>query len=92
MWEPATLELQYSHQQISTTHLAGSFLLQSQTKAVLVKYTVGPIQIKGTGTRQLSVRLRFGPLEGCLHGFPISLLVSPSGPLWSLPSGALSSA
>jgi hypothetical protein len=27
--------------------------------SVLVKYTMDPIQIKGAGTRQLSVRLRF---------------------------------
>jgi hypothetical protein len=33
-----------------------NFLLQSQTKPVLVKY---PIQIKGMGTRQLPVRSRF---------------------------------
>jgi hypothetical protein len=58
MWELETLELQYGHLQISTTHLAGNFLLHSQTKPALVKYTVGPIQIRGTGTRQLSVRLR----------------------------------
>jgi pheromone shutdown protein TraB len=43
----------------STIHLAGNFLLQSQTKSVLVMYTVGPIQIKGMGIRQLSMRLRF---------------------------------
>jgi hypothetical protein len=59
IWEPVTLELQYGCQQISTTSLARNFLLQSQTKPVLVKYTFGPIQIKGTGTRKLSVRLRF---------------------------------
>jgi hypothetical protein len=58
MWELATLELQYGLREISTTRLAGNFLLHSQTKPVLVKYTVGPIQIRGTGTRQLSVRLR----------------------------------
>jgi hypothetical protein len=36
------LELQYGHQQISATHLAGNFLLQSQTKPVFVKYTMSP--------------------------------------------------
>jgi hypothetical protein len=36
-----------------------NFLLQSQTKPVLVKYTIGPIQIRGMGTMQLSMRLRF---------------------------------
>jgi hypothetical protein len=59
MWEPETLELQYGLRQISTTHLAGNFLLHSQTNAVLVKYTMGPVQIRGMGTKQLSVRLRF---------------------------------
>jgi hypothetical protein len=39
--------------------MAGYFLLHSQMKSVLVKYTVGPIQIRGMGTKQLSVRLRF---------------------------------
>jgi hypothetical protein len=41
-----TLELQYGHWQISTTSLAGNFFLQSQTKPVLVKCIMGPIQIK----------------------------------------------
>jgi hypothetical protein len=59
MWEPVTLELQYSHLQIFSTCLAGNFLLHSQIKPVLVKYTMDPIQIRGTGTRQLPVRLRF---------------------------------
>jgi hypothetical protein len=39
--------------------MVGNFLPQSQTMPVLVKYTMDPIQIRGTGTRQLSVRLRF---------------------------------
>jgi hypothetical protein len=49
-------------------HLPGRKLpLPSQTKPVLVKYTVGPIQIRGMGTRQLSVKLRFVLLsEGLL--------------------------
>jgi hypothetical protein len=59
MWEPVTLELQYGGQQIFTIHMVGNFLPQSQTMPVLVKYTMDPIQIRGTGTRQLSVRLRF---------------------------------
>jgi hypothetical protein len=63
MWELVTLELQYSHRQISTICLAGNILLQSQTKLILVMYTVGPIQIKGTRTRQLSVMLKFALLE-----------------------------
>jgi hypothetical protein len=53
MWELATLELQYGLREISTTRLAGNFLLHSQTKPVLVKYTVGPIQVRGMGTRPL---------------------------------------
>jgi hypothetical protein len=44
---------------ISTTHMAGDFLLQPQTNPVFVKYTLGPIEIKSMGTRQMSVRLRF---------------------------------
>jgi hypothetical protein len=59
MWEPVILELQYDSWQIFTTHLEGNFLLHSATKSVLVKYIKGLIQIKGTGTRHLSVRLRF---------------------------------
>jgi hypothetical protein len=59
MWELGILELQYGHQQASTAHLAGNFLLPSQPKPVLVKYIVGPIQINDRGKRQLSVSLRF---------------------------------
>jgi hypothetical protein len=51
MWELVTLELRYSYWQISTTSLAGKFLLQSQTKPVLVKSIMDPIQTKGMGTR-----------------------------------------
>jgi hypothetical protein len=58
MWELGILGLQYGHQQASTTHLAGNFLLPSQTKPVLVMYIMGPIQIKDRGKRQLSVNLR----------------------------------
>jgi hypothetical protein len=59
MWESVTVELQYGCWQISTHRLAGNFLLQSQTMLVLVKYTMGILQLKGMGTRQLSVQLRF---------------------------------
>jgi hypothetical protein len=54
MWEPES-----AIGNIFTTHLARNFLLYSQTQLILVKYTMGHIQIKGMGTRQLSVRLRF---------------------------------
>jgi hypothetical protein len=40
-----------------STHLAENFL-HSQTKPVIVKYTMDPIQIKDTGARQLSVKLK----------------------------------
>jgi hypothetical protein len=41
-------------------HLPGRKLAPSfSNKPVLVMCIMGPIQIRGTGTRQLSVRLRF---------------------------------
>jgi hypothetical protein len=35
-----------------------------------VKYTIGPIQIRGMGTMQLSMRLRFILLWGLLTWLP----------------------
>jgi hypothetical protein len=55
MWDLVIMELQCAHWQTFTICLAGNFLLHSQTKPVLVKYTVGPFQIKGMGTRQAAV-------------------------------------
>jgi hypothetical protein len=40
-------------------HLSGRKFSPSVSKPVLVKYTVAPIQIRDTGTRQLPVRMRF---------------------------------
>jgi hypothetical protein len=58
-WEPVTQMWHCGHQSTSTIRLVEKFLLQSQSKPILVKYVVGPIQIRDTGTRQLPVRPRF---------------------------------
>jgi hypothetical protein len=75
MWELAILELQYDRWQPSTIYLAGNFLLHSQTKPVLVKYTTGPIQIRTQEQGSCQWGWSLSSCEGCLLGFPISFSV-----------------